>query len=76
MQKTLVLLKPDTIERSLIGKIISRFEKKGLKLIAMKMFKMDNTLLKDHYAHLADKPFFPEIESYMTISPIIAMVLE
>lgn len=76
MQKTLVLLKPDCIQKGYIGEVISRFEKKGLKVVAMKMFEMGDALIKDHYAHLADKPFFPEIVEYMTMSPIIGMILE
>ncbi len=76
MQKTLILLKPDSVERGLIGKLISRFEDKWLKIVAMKMLELSGDLLKEHYAHLADKPFFPEIEEYMTTSPIVGMVLE
>ena len=76
MERTLILLKPDTVERSLIGKLVSRFEEKGLKVVAMKMFKMEKDLLREHYAHLVDKPFFPEIESYMSTCPIVGLVLE
>ncbi len=76
MQKSLVLLKPDCIQKGYIGEVISRFERKGLKVVAMKMMEMKDEIIKDHYGHLADKPFFPEIVTYMTMSPIVAMVLE
>lgn len=58
MEKSLVLVKPDGIQRGLIGEIISRFERKGLKLIGVKMMSLDDTILEAHYSHLVDKPFF------------------
>lgn len=73
MEKTLVLIKPDAIERGMIGKIIARFEEKGLTVVALKMFKATDSLLDEHYAHLKDKPFFPRIKDFMTSTPIIAM---
>ncbi len=76
MQRTLVLLKPDAIQRGLIGDIISRFEKKGLKLVGMKMMSLDEAILREHYAHIADKPFFPGVASFMKSSPVVAMVWE
>lgn len=76
MQQTLVLLKPDCVLRGLIGEVVSRFEKKWLKIRAMKMMNLSTDILKDHYGHLASKPFFPEIVSYMQLSPVIAMILE
>ncbi len=76
MQRSLVLIKPDSVERGLVWEIVSRFERKGLKIIGIKMIKMTEELIKSHYAHLASKPFFPEIVAYMTISPIVAMVVE
>ena len=76
MEKTLILLKPDAFQRGLIGKIIARFEEKGLKIVGIKMLKVSSEKAKEHYAHLADKPFFPELEEYITHQPIIAMVLE
>lgn len=76
MQKSLVLIKPDAVQRGLIGEIISRFERKGVKIIGMKMINMTQELIAEHYAHLASKPFFPEIVAYMTISPIMALVVE
>lgn len=76
MEKTLVLIKPDAIQRGLVGEITQRFEKKGLKLIGMKMMRLDDALLREHYAHIADKPFFPGISNFMQSSPVIAQVWE
>jgi nucleoside-diphosphate kinase len=76
MEKSLILVKPDGVQRGLIGEIISRFERKGLKLIGIKMMALDDTILEAHYAHLADKPFFGDIKEYLKGSPIIAMVWE
>lgn len=76
MERTLVLIKPDAVQRSLIGEIIGRFEKKGLKLVAMKMVRMNEELLKQWYHQYKDAPFFPKIASYMEWTPIIAMVWE
>lgn len=75
MQTTLVLLKPDCIIRGLIGEIISRFEKKGLKIVAIKKMRLSDEILKEHYAHLADKPFFPSIVKAMQATPVIAIAL-
>lgn len=75
-ERTLVLVKPDAIQRGLIGEIITRFEKKGLKLIAMKMMGLDEALLREHYAHIADKPFFPGLAKFMQSTPVIAMCWE
>lgn len=72
-EKTLVLIKPDAIQRGLIGEVTSRFEKKGLKLIGIKMVTLNRAMLKRHYAHLADKPFFPTLEKFMQSTPVIAM---
>lgn len=76
MQRSLVLLKPDAVQRGLVGEILARLEKRGLKIVAMKTMQLDETILKEHYAHLADKPFFPEIVSYMTLCPVVALILE
>ena len=76
MQKTLILLKPDCVQKGYIGEVIGRMEKKGLKVVAMKMMEMTDDVIKNHYGHLADKPFFPEIVAYMTMSPIVAMIVE
>lgn len=75
-EKTLVLVKPDAIQRGLIGEIVGRFERKGLKLVGIKMLNLDDDVLKEHYAHLADKPFFSSLKNFMKSSPVIAMCWE
>lgn len=76
MEKTVVLVKPDGVQRSLIGEIVSRFEKKGLHLVSLKMMSMDDAVLNEWYAHHADKPFFPALKMYMKSYPIVAMLWE
>ena len=76
MQKTLVLLKPDCVERRLIGEIIGRLERKGLNVIAMKMLRVTPALSKQHYAEHVSKPFYPNLEEFITSSPIVAMAVE
>lgn len=76
MQRTLVLLKPDALEQGLVGEIISRLERRGLKIVAMKMMWMDEALAKRHYAVHEDKPFFKGLVNFITSSPIIAAVFE
>jgi nucleoside-diphosphate kinase len=76
MERTLILIKPDAIQRGLIGKIITRFEEKGLKLVGIKLLKLTDALLSDHYRHLADKPFFGGIRRFMQLTPVIAICLE
>ncbi len=76
MEKTLILIKPDWIQRWLVWNIISRFETKWLKLIWCKMMKLSDALLREHYIHIADKAFFPWISSFMQSSPVIAMAWE
>lgn len=75
-ERTLVLIKPDAIQRGLLGEIVSRFEKKGLKLVGMKMMSLDEAILREHYAHIADKPFFPGVAKFMQSTPVIAMCWE
>ena len=69
MERTLVILKPGTLQRGLVGEVISRFEKRGLKLVAMKMKQLDQDILDVHYAHLKDKPFFPWLCDGMMAAP-------
>ena len=76
MQKTLVLLKPDCVERRLIGEIIGRFENKGLNIVALKMLRVTPALSKQHYVEHVSKSFYPNLESFITSSPIIALALE
>jgi len=76
IEKTLVLIKPDGVQRSLIGQIINRFEKVGLKIIAMKMVWVDKELSKEHYIEHVKKKFYKEIEEFITEGPVVAMILE
>ena len=75
MQTTLVLLKPDTVQRGLIGQIVSRFENKGLKIVGMKLMTLSDAIVAEHYDFLADKPFFPGIQAYMTSAPVVALAI-
>lgn len=76
MERTLVLLKPDAVQRRLVGRIIARFEEKGLKIVGMKLMRVTRELAERHYAEHREKPFFPELVSFITSSPIVAMVVE
>ena len=76
MERTLVLLKPSAVQRALIGEIISRFEKKGLRIAGMKMMQLNEEILNDHYSHLLKKPFFPSLKASMMKTPVVAMCLE
>lgn len=76
LEKTLVLLKPCTVQRALIGEVISRFEKKGLRIAGLKMMQLDDAILREHYAHLVEKPFFPDLCATMSVTPVVAMALE
>jgi len=75
-ERTLVLIKPGAIQRELIGEIVTRFERKGIKIVGLKMLKMDEGLINEHYAHLLDKPFFPDLKRSMMETPIVALALE
>ncbi len=76
IEKTYIMLKPDCVKRRLIGEVISRIERKGYKIVDAKMMNLDEAILKEHYAHLADKPFFPNIVEYMTSGPVLGMIVE
>jgi len=76
MERTLVLLKPDCVERRLIGRILARFEDKGLNLIAMKLMVVTPELAKRHYAEHIEKPFYPKLEKFITGGPVVAAVVE
>jgi len=76
MEKTVVLVKPDGIQRGLVGEIISRFERKGLKIAALKMISLSDAILDEWYAHHKDKAFFPSLKSYMKSVPVVAMLWE
>lgn len=75
METTLVLIKPSGVQRGLAGKIIARFEQKGLIIAGTKMMQLNDSILREHYAHLVDLPFFPSLERSMQSSPIIALAL-
>lgn len=76
MERTLVLLKPDCIQRRLIGRVITRLENKGLNIVAMKMLQVTQDLARQHYAEHLDKSFYPGLEQFITAAPIIAMVVQ
>lgn len=76
IQRTLILMKPDALQRDLVGEIIHRFERKGLKIVGMKMIQLRDAVLDTHYAHIADKPFYADVKQFMMSSPVIAIVLE
>ncbi|MFA6324651.1 MAG: nucleoside-diphosphate kinase [Candidatus Paceibacterota bacterium] len=75
-EKSLIIIKPDAVQRNLIGEIITRFEKKGLKIIGLKMMNVGDALLEEHYAHIKDKPFFGGIRNFMKACPVIVMAIE
>lgn len=76
MERSLVIIKPDGVQRGLIGTIISRLENRGLKIVAMKMIQMDEDLARRHYAIHEGKPFFESLIKYITSAPVVVMVVE
>lgn len=76
MERTYVMIKPDGVQRNLVGEIISRFEKKGFKIVGLKMLQMDRAITEKHYAEHIGKPFFEALAAYITSGPVVAMVLE
>lgn len=76
MERTYIMLKPDALQRGLSGEIIARIERKGYRVTHMKTMQLDEAILREHYAHIADKPFFPPTVEYMTSGPVVAMVVE
>ncbi len=76
MERTYIMTKPDAYKRGLVGEVITRIEKKNFKITDMKMMNLAEDLVKEHYAHIADKPFFPEILEYMTSGPVVGMIVE
>ncbi|MBF6599909.1 MAG: nucleoside-diphosphate kinase [Dehalococcoidia bacterium] len=76
MERTLVLIKPDAMQRGLAGEVISRLERRGLKIVALRLLKVTRALAKQHYAEHEGKPFFPGLVDYITSSPVIAAVFE
>ena len=75
MEETLIILKPDCMENRVVGEVISRFEKAGFEIVASKVTQLDSAILREHYAHVADQPFFPEIEAFMSSRSVIPMIL-
>jgi nucleoside-diphosphate kinase len=76
MDRTLILVKPDAFERGLTGELIARFERKGLRIVALKHMTMERELAERHYAEHVDKPFFGDLVEFITSGPLVAMVLE
>ncbi|MEI6342063.1 MAG: nucleoside-diphosphate kinase [Verrucomicrobiota bacterium] len=76
MERTLILCKPDCMEKNLAGEVLRRLEAAGLRLSAAKMLRLDAKLLAEHYAHLTDRPFFPEIVEFMSSRPVLALILQ
>jgi len=76
VERTLVLVKPDGVERGLVGEVISRFERLGMRIVAMRLLRVDEDLASRHYAEHADKPFYPELVAFITSGDVVAMVLE
>ena len=76
IERTYIMLKPDCLQRGLIGEVISRIERRGYQIIEAKTMMLDEPILREHYAHITDKPFFPETVRYMTSGPVLAMIVE
>lgn len=75
MQQSLIILKPSTIQRGLVGEVMDRFQKKGLIIAGIKMMRLSDEILREHYAHLVDRPFFPSLVHSMQATPVIVMCL-
>ena len=75
-ERTLVLVKPGAVQRELIGEIITRFERKGIKIVGLKMLQMTEQLINEHYAHLKEQPFFADLKHSMMATPVVAIALE
>jgi len=76
MQRSLILLKPDAVQNKICGKVIDRFESAGFVIRGCKMVHLSPEILREHYAHIAEKPFYPEVENFMRSAPVIALILE
>ena len=75
MEETLIIPKPDCMEKRIAGEVITRFENAGFDIVASKVTQLDGPILREHYAHVADMPFFPEIEAFMSSCPVMPMIL-
>jgi len=76
MEKTLIIVKPDAVEKNLIGSILNFFETKNFEIVQLEMMALSDEMLNDHYSHLTDKPFFPEIVEFMQSSPVVVATLQ
>jgi nucleoside-diphosphate kinase len=76
MEKTLIIFKPDCMEKRHVGTVLERFEKAGFSIVGCKLTQLTAKVLREHYAHVADKPFYPEIEAFMSSRPVIVMALQ
>jgi len=76
MERTLIILKPDCMAKALAGTTLERLQRGGYKVVACKMMQLTDSLLAEHYAHIADKPFFPTIQDFMKSEPVIVLILE
>lgn len=75
-ETSLILFKPDAIEKNLVGTVLARFQAEGFRIRGIKMMQLDHAILADHYSHIADKPFFPDIVTFMSKTPVVALALE
>jgi len=75
-ETSLILFKPDAVSKQLVGQVLARFEAAGLKIRGIKMLQFSDALLQEHYAHIASKPFFPEVQKFMQQTPVVALALE
>jgi len=75
-ERTLIIMKPDCLQRNLVGEVVGRFERKGLKIVGMKMTQLTDVLLEDHYSHHKDKPFFADLKKFMKSAPCVIMALQ
>ncbi len=76
LETTLILFKPDAVAKNLVGTVLSRFEQEGFKIRGIKMMALSDEILAEHYSHIADKPFFPDVRGFMQETPVIALALE
>jgi nucleoside-diphosphate kinase len=74
-EQSLIIFKPDALQRNLLGEIIHRFERKGLKVVGLKMTNLEDVMLEEHYGHIKDKPFFKDVRKFMKSSPVVVMAL-
>ena len=76
IERTLVIFKPDAMQRGLVGEGLARFERRGLKIVGLKMMQLSESLLREHYKHVSDLPFFPNLQEFMQLTPVVVVALE